>query len=196
VDGVFRGGSNREVGTLDLFAPLMQSENELLFADMRGGLGDDRSAEGNWGLGYRRMLPSGWIAGMYGFYDLRESAFGNTFHQAMFGAELMDVNWDFRINGYGPDGSPKFAAGGGGGPSGIFFSGNNILLMTPAGGEERAYYGMDAEIGRLLYLFGGPLDAEVRGYVGVITSTMTRPDSPRLPVREHELNCGCSICRG
>lgn len=165
VDGVFRGGSNREVGTLDLFAPLMQSENELLFADMRGGLGDDGSAEGNWGLGYRRMLPSGWIAGMYGFYDLRESAFGNTFHQAMFGAELMDVNWDFRINGYVPDGSPKFAAGGGG-PSGILFSGNNIFLATPAGGEERAYYGMDAEIGRLLYLFGGPLDAEVRGYVG------------------------------
>jgi len=166
VDGVFRGGSNREVGTLDLFVPLTQSENELLFADMRGGLADDGSSEGNWGLGYRRMLPSGWIAGMYGFYDLRESAFGNTFHQAMFGAELMDVNWDFRINGYVPDGSAKFAAGGGGGPTGILFSGNNILFSTPAGGEERAYYGMDAEVGRLLYLFGGPLDAEIRGYVG------------------------------
>ena len=75
MDLTFRGGAQREVGQGSLFVPLMYDNDELFFADLRGLIFDDSSQEGNWGLCYRKMLDGGWIAGFYGFYDLRNTQF-------------------------------------------------------------------------------------------------------------------------
>ncbi len=168
VDGVFRSGSHRELGEADLFVPLLYTDRELLFADLRGKIGDDSTYEGNWGIGYRKWLSSDWIVGMYGFYDLRHTANNNNFQQGAFGVELLDVNWDFRVNGYVPErGSKAVAGGGGGAPTPPFFAGNGLFAGVPgATGQERPYYGMDFEVGRLLHTFGGPFDGELRGYFG------------------------------
>lgn len=56
------------MGKLELFAPLMQGEQSLLFLDLRGVGSDDPPLEGNFGLGYRRILSeSGVVLGSYGF---------------------------------------------------------------------------------------------------------------------------------
>ena len=53
-----RASCLREVGQGSLFLPLSQDSESLLFADLRGLWTDVQSAEGNWGLAYRTILPS------------------------------------------------------------------------------------------------------------------------------------------
>ena len=82
-----------------------------------------------------------------------------TWHQGVFGAELMNVNWDFRANGYLAEGGAQ----GVGSPT-AFDSGGTIVV---ANSFERAYSGVDGEIGRLLWASCDcRFDAEVRGYIG------------------------------
>ena len=68
-----RANSLRHLGQGNLFLPLSQDNDELLFADFRGLWTNGDAAEGNWGLAYRKILPSEWIVGVYGFYDFRHS---------------------------------------------------------------------------------------------------------------------------
>jgi len=146
-DLTYHGGGDRHMGEASLFLPVLQGETELLFADIRGKVFDDSAKEGNWGLAYRQMRPSGWIVGAYAFYDLRESAFDNTWNQGVFGGELMNINWDFRMNGYLAEGGGQVAA-----PTALL-SGSSIYV---ANSIERAYSGMDGEIGRLLWALTRP----------------------------------------
>ena len=154
----FHAGGDREMGGANLIIPLWQNSSELVFADIRGKVFDDSSAEGNWGLAYRGIQPSGWIIGCYAFYDLRDSAWNNTWHQGVFGAELMNENWDFRVNGYLAEGGSQVAAS----PTAFLASGTIVVASS----SERAYSGLDVEIGALLLKLGGPFDAELRGYAG------------------------------
>ncbi|WP_339685633.1 right-handed parallel beta-helix repeat-containing protein [Gimesia maris] len=143
-----------------LFIPLAQDEESLFFADLRGNIFDDSSAEGNFGLAYRRMVNDQWIAGMYGFYDVRRSQYSNIFRQGSFGFELLSIEWDFRVNGYVPSQKQQRVDS----LNTAYLSGNNIVMRA---GEERAYWGTDFEVGRLLKSFPeSNLDAELRGYVG------------------------------
>ncbi|QDT96463.1 right-handed parallel beta-helix repeat-containing protein [Gimesia aquarii] len=153
------GGVN-DTGQGLLFIPLSQDEESLFFADLRGNIFDDSSAEGNFGLGYRQMMNDQWIAGAYGFFDVRRSEYGNIFRQGSFGVELLSIEWDFRANGYVPTLKQKRVDS----LSTAYLSGNNIVVQ---GGEERAYWGTDFEVGRLLKTFDEMnVDAELRGYVG------------------------------
>jgi len=154
----FHGGGDREMGNATLFLPILQDETQLVFADLRGRIFDDSSAEGNWGLAYRQLRPSGWIVGAYAFYDLRKSAFDNTWHQGTFGGELMNLDWDLRMNGYLAEGGAQSA----GAPTAFLWNGT----IGVANSLERAYSGFDGEIGRLLWSSAGGGDVEVRGYVG------------------------------
>ncbi|WP_197996122.1 right-handed parallel beta-helix repeat-containing protein [Gimesia panareensis] len=153
-------GGYRDVGQGLLFVPLAQDEESLFFADLRGNIFNDSSAEGNFGLAYRKMVNDEWIAGMYGFYDVRRSNYNNMFRQGSFGLELMSIEWDFRVNGYIPGQGPQRVD-----PlSTAYLSGNNVVMRA---GEERAYWGTDFEVGRLLKTFYQmKVDAELRGYVG------------------------------
>ena len=50
VEGSFRGGGITERGELAVFMPLIWSDNALLFADLRGSIGDTGHHEGNWSV--------------------------------------------------------------------------------------------------------------------------------------------------
>lgn len=153
-------GGQREIGQGLLFVPLAQDEERLFFADLRGNIFDDSSAEGNFGLAYRQMIDDQWIAGAYIFYDVRRSRFDNTFQQGSFGFDLLSIEWDFRFNGYVPTLKKKPVNS----LSTSYLSGSNIVVQ---GGEERAYWGTDFEVGRLITTFQEwDVDAELRGYVG------------------------------
>ena len=98
-------GTRRNLGTGDLFVPFLQNSTSMLFADIRGRFDDHSDDEGNFGLGIRHMLESGWNVGAYGYYDRRRTELGSTFGQATFGAEALSLDWDLRANVYQPVGS-------------------------------------------------------------------------------------------
>ncbi len=169
--GGFYGTDDSSRGEIVLFTPLMQSATTLFFLDARGKLFEEDVQEANLALGYRQMLPSGWNLGLWAGWDVRDTEVDNTFHQISFGIEALSERFDVRVNGYvpvtDPKGSPDLAE--------VFLRGNNILMV---GGEEVALYGIDGEIGMLLFsrtrgggggLKGAPAAAkrhELRGYVG------------------------------
>jgi hypothetical protein len=165
-------GTNRVLGNGVLMVPLRQTENSLLFADVRGVFDDNETYEGNWGIGYRRMFDE-WIVGAYVFYDRRHSAFNNNFDQLTFGAEALSVDWEFRVNGYIPEDTPKPAAGG----AVAAISGSNLVVRA---GVERSYYGIDAEIGLLLCTWGECDNAELRGYIGGFHFDNDAPGYPNV----------------
>jgi len=50
LEGSFRGVGITERGELDLFLPLIGSDSALLFADLRGSIGDTGNHEDNWSV--------------------------------------------------------------------------------------------------------------------------------------------------
>jgi hypothetical protein len=154
----FSPGDHRVLGDGQLMVPLWQTSDSLIFADVRGQMDDRDNYEGNWGLGLRQIQNDSWIAGVYGFYDLRRTGNNNNFSQATFGAEALAVDWEARINGYIPETGAKSVAGLN--QAGLF---NGAIVVR--GGQERAYYGGDIEFGRLLQEWNNG-DAELRGFVG------------------------------
>ncbi|WP_372719583.1 right-handed parallel beta-helix repeat-containing protein [Novipirellula sp.] len=152
-----RGDDHSRLHT-DLFVPLVSDRQNLLFSDIRGQFLSGGGAEGNVGLVYRHMVASDYIVGVYGFYDVKRSANENTFHQATLGAEFLTEIWDFRWNGYLPEGGSTQAVGA----TAVLSNGNLVVQNN----EERAYAGTDAEVGLLLCRIPNYFDSELRGFVG------------------------------
>ncbi len=169
--GGFYGTDDTSRGEIVLFTPLAQSATTLFFLDARGKLFEEDVQEANLALGYRQMLPSGWNLGLWAGWDIRDTEEDNTFHQVSFGVEALSERFDVRVNGYVPVTDPKASPG----LAEVVLQGNNIFLI---GGEEVALYGIDGEVGMLLFGRsrgggGGSKDAparakrhELRGYVG------------------------------
>ncbi len=136
---------SRSMGQVNLFAPLMQSNDSLLFTDLRASAWTDDVQEGNFGLGYRQIVPGGFfgtdaIFGVYGFVDARHSAYDNMFYQGTLGAELITEHLEFRANAYLPSGK-QYVVGVTGGGSGwtvstssmsapILLNGRCLALMS------------------------------------------------------------------
>ena len=194
-------GNRRVLGDGLLMVPLYQDRCTMLFADVRGQTDDNDAREGNWGLGLRRIVNDQYIWGVYGFYDLRYSENQNYFSQGMMGMELMSVNGEARVNGYIPDTSAKPAGGAAGTTAALI--GNNIYVL---GGWERAYYGLDAEVGALLHCWGDNADMELRGFAGGFHFDNNAAGFPsisgpsgRLELRSYDLNllgCGSRLALG
>jgi hypothetical protein len=55
-----KAGTDRNLGETDLFIPLWQDDDTLAFANIRARMDDANSHEGNFGVGIRQMLDSGW----------------------------------------------------------------------------------------------------------------------------------------
>ena len=93
------------------------------------------------------MTQSGWNLGAWGGLDVRSTEVDNSFWQLSGGLEALSVKWDARANFYvpttDPQASPELAE--------VKLKGNNIFMI---GGEEVALYGVDGELGYLL--FGSP----------------------------------------
>lgn len=141
-------GDERSLGQINLFAPLMQDGDSLLFTDLRASAWTDNVQEGNFGVGYRQLVPGAFfgndaILGIYGFFDARRSAFDNMFYQGTLGAELITERFEFRVNGYLPSGN-QYVVGTTG--SGVTLDGFNVVNVANDL-VERALPGFDVEAG-------------------------------------------------
>jgi len=155
-----KAGTDRNLGEADLFLPLAQNQDTLFFGNLRFRLDDADSREGNFGLGLRHMLKSGWNLGGYGYFDRRRTAHGNYFHQGTFGVEALSMDWDFRANAYLPVGRTSHLIDS---LSTLDFSGASILYRQ---GEERSLHGFDMEVGWRLPLFEPNAPRQLRAYAG------------------------------
>lgn len=153
-------GNTRRIGETDLFLPLAQDGESLLFLDLRGIVDDQEQREGNVGLGYRQMLDGGWNLGVYGFFDRRRSATDHHYSQATIGAEALGRDVDFRVNGYLPLGRKVNEVEG---SARADITGGTIQIQSS---NERAYHGADAEMGWRAPLFDAEGDTELRLYGG------------------------------
>ncbi len=179
VELIAKPGTERIVGKADFFVPLLQRRNWLVFANARGVFTSDPIQEGNFGLGFRHIVPDLFfgqdsILGLYGFFDIRNSAYGNTFKQGTIGVELLTEMFEFRANGYIPQ-SKQYQIGNG--VSGATLTG---ITLTSAGTlVERAMPGFDVEAGVRLPLgddFSFGLNA---GYFRFERAS-TRVEGPRV----------------
>ncbi|WP_275748773.1 inverse autotransporter beta domain-containing protein, partial [Hoeflea sp. YIM 152468] len=141
-------GGQRSLAQVNLFAPLAQDADSLLFADLRASAWTGDVQEGNFGVGYRQMVPGAFfgtdaIFGVYGFVDARRSSYGNMFYQGAFGAELITERFEFRANGYLPA-EKQYVVGSAG--SAVALDGVNIV-STGIDLVERALPGFDVEAG-------------------------------------------------
>lgn len=157
---------------MDLFAPIVSTHDDLVFADVRGQFLYGGGAEGNLGLAYRHMFGNSHILGVYGFYDVKRSANDNTFHQAAFGIELLSDVFDLRWNGYIPEGGSAQAA-----DATAIISGGNLVVQN---NTERAYYGTDAEVGMLLWRLPQWCDSEVRAFAGAYHFDTNSPSAESI----------------
>ena len=142
---IAKPGSDRSLLKNDLFFPLAQTEDQLVFGNLKTTFDDHSSKEGNVGIGVRRLYKD-WIAGGWMFYDWKESSRSNSFDQFSFGGELLSVDWDLRANAYLAEKKSKDADD----VSAIEINGNQIQARL---GEERALSGFDVEVGRKVPFF-------------------------------------------
>lgn len=168
IDVEAKPGSKRTLGEADLFIPLSQDADTLIFGSLRGRFDDKTSSEGNVGLGLRHMLPSGWNLGAYGYFDRRRTDQGNFFNQGTLGFEALGRDWDLRTNVYQPLGDRVRDLGATGGDSTAALSGSTVQVTTAASTtrEERALGGFDAEVGWRLPLFDAEDRSQLRVYLG------------------------------
>lgn len=153
-------GTDRNLGEADLFIPLTQTDTSLLFTSLRTRLDDNDSIEGNFGLGLRHMLSSGWNIGGYGYFDRRHTEWDNNFNQITLGVEALSLDWDARGNVYLPVGRRKHQVDD---LNTATVSGTGIVFR---GGEEHSLSGFDAEIGWRVPAFDADADRQLRVYAG------------------------------
>ncbi|NML76973.1 hypothetical protein HHL25_22810 [Rhizobium sp. S-51] len=171
--------TNRSLGEANLFVPLSQDSDTLLFTDLRGMFDDQNAREGNFGLGLRQMLSSGWNVGAYGYYDIRRSSYGNTFHQVTLGAEALSETFDLRANAYLPVGESEVRMGSASssstGPwtSQAVITGTSLAIQhqavkttTTSYEVEKAMAGVDAEVGVRLPVFEPDSGFDLRAFFG------------------------------
>ncbi|WP_417806158.1 inverse autotransporter beta domain-containing protein [Thalassospira lucentensis] len=170
-----KAGTDRNLGEADLFIPLWQDDNTLSFGSIRARMDDNNSHEGNFGLGIRQMLDTGWNIGGYGYFDRRHSPYGNKFNQLTFSAEALSVDWDFRANAYVPIGTTQYMEDS---LSTVDVSGTTLMYSQ---GEECALRGFDAEIGWRIPLFEPDAGQQLRAYAGGYRFTEKNVDTIQGP---------------
>lgn len=172
-------GNGRKIGETSLFVPLWQNSDSLLFTDIRGMFDNRQAREGNFGLGVRHMLGNGWNFGAYGYFDVRRSALGNTFHQATIGFEALSENLDVRANVYLPVGGSEKTIDMEGWSTTTHSAPHLVLTGTQLGIQttsttttgrmtvtEKAMRGVDAEVGVRLPVFPEELKLDMRAFAG------------------------------
>lgn len=160
IDLEAKPGTKRSLGEADLFIPMAQSADTLLFANLRLRMDDNDSNEGNYGFGVRHMLESGWNIGGYGYFDRRRTEFDNHFNQVTLGVEALSQDWDLRANYYAPVGRRSHNVDS---LNTAEVSGTSVIFR---GGEERSMGGFDAEIGWRVPLFDARADRQFRIFGG------------------------------
>ena len=168
-------GTARNFFNLDFFLPFAQNDVSLAFADLRGRFDDRQSNEGNFGAGYRRMLPGGWNLGGYVYFDRLNTQFNNDFYQVTLGTEALGTDWDARANGYVPVGSTSRSTPS---LSRAELDGSSIAIVN---GSEQALSGFDAEAGWRVPLWDAGANQQLRIYAGGYRFTGTGAPSVMGP---------------
>ena len=159
------GTSNTSNGNGNLFMPLWQNPDNLLYTNIRGADFNGPAAQGSFGLGYRALLnDTGLIIGGYSFYDLAGNVNNNSYQQVTVGAEAKTLRWSANANGYIPVGPTanrqqnydQYTFGG--------LNENGFKTVAVHRGEEKSMGGFDAEVGRELNFILDNLTAYVGGY--------------------------------
>lgn len=172
ISGNLTPGTDRTLFGGEWFQPLYQDGRTLWYFDFRGQADDSSAREFNTGTGVRVIAEPGWIFGAYTFWDHLRSKYGNYYNQGMIGVEAMSVLWDVRFNVYFPESGAKYA-----GPPKAVVSNGNIVVSS---GIERAYWGMDFEVGNLLWACGPNAQQELRGYLGLYHFDHSAPSTPSI----------------
>ncbi|MGE5466442.1 MAG: inverse autotransporter beta domain-containing protein [Ignavibacteria bacterium] len=185
IDFEAKPGSKRTLGEADLFLPVVQNADTLVFANLRARVDNESSREGNLGAGVRRMLESGWNLGAYGYLDRRRSPdTGYHYGQTTLGAEALGRDWDFRANAYQPSGTRVRDLGTTPGVSSAAVSGASVLITTTAAisREERALKGVDGEVGWRAPIFDTEAGRQLRLYAGAyrFSDDVVTVKGPRL----------------
>ncbi|MGI9405056.1 MAG: right-handed parallel beta-helix repeat-containing protein, partial [Hyphomicrobiaceae bacterium] len=160
-DGTGSFGTSR--GETTAFVPITGGPRNLVFGQLTAKFFEDEAMEGNFAIGYRRMLPSGFNFGAWIGADVRDTEIDNTFWQLSGGFEMLSHDFDVRLNWYGPVTDPQTANAD---FAEVQLSGNQISMI---GGEEVAMTGVDAEVGVRVptgTLGFGPEVFELRVYGG------------------------------
>lgn len=160
IDFEGRAGTQRNIGEGDLFAPLWQDPDSMVFGDLRTRFDDHNSGEGNAGLGIRHMLDSGWNLGGYGYFDRRHSPNGFMYNQVTMGAEALSVDWDVRANVYHPEGRVTHDVAS---LTTATVSGTSVIVSD---GQEKALGGFDGEVGWRVPVFAAIDTTQLRVFAG------------------------------
>ncbi|HKD22281.1 MAG TPA: hypothetical protein VKB71_09715, partial [Rhizomicrobium sp.] len=149
-------GSGMVGGKLDIFVPLFQNMDSLVFLNL--GIGTETKARTlyNIGGGYRSEIDADWIVGAYVSYDNTQLRDNNNLGQAALGAELMSADWDVRLNGYIADNTAKPIPG----EFGLSINGTTIAVLQA---QDVGYSGFDGEIG---YRVFADDNTDVRVFIG------------------------------
>lgn len=183
-------GTARSIGQADMFVPLAQDANDMLFFNLRGQIDDLDSSEYNIGLGHRHMFDK-FILGGYGYYDHRKTEYDSYVEQVTLGVEALSENFDLRGNGYiAETGTEKLIS-----TEFLAKADNPVALIR----GKKSLSGMDFEVGyklpvsRFLKIKDMDLFADTRIYMGGyhfigddIFESVTGP-RVRLETRIHDL---------
>ncbi len=167
----FRYGSERSILLNEIWIPLQQDEDSVLYGDLRL-MGDDQdNNEGNAGIGYRRAFDLGGlgkgVAGVHGWLDRRITENDSKFNQATIGAEWLGAWVDLRLNGYFSLSNERTVGESGPAYGDAYFEDSNMFVTRLPQGQliEEIMDGGDAEIGFRVPAFTDSVDA-IRLYGG------------------------------
>ena len=184
-------------GIYDLFIPLLQKDDQLLFTDLRIFDRSGSSFEGNAHLGYRKLYSdTEQMFGVYGAFDRKRTAENNFFNQLTFGFEYWQSKFFIGGNIYKPTGVTQKPL-----PSSLQMQSLlelNILEITATKtqitkeGTEKSLPGADLELGYAItdnltgyaggYYFAAPDTKTVTGPRARLTYDYTKPTGRLLGI--------------
>ena len=154
---------SKAAGIYDLFIPLLQSDDRLLFADFRIFDRSGSASEGNLHLGFRKLFPdTRQMFGVYGAFDRKISDKGNSFNQLTAGFEYWNNRCFVGGNIYKPIGTTsKFL--GESQTQKLTITDKNIAEIKTITNKyyDAALPGVDAELG---YAITDKLTSYIGGY--------------------------------
>ncbi|CAL7962278.1 Protein translocase subunit SecA (modular protein) [Gammaproteobacteria bacterium] len=135
-------------GIYDLFIPLLQTDDQILFTDLRIFDRSGSSSEGNLHLGFRKLYPNTrQMFGIYGAFDCRRSSERNNFNQLTLGLEYWVDKWFVGGNIYKPIGKTTAYVERTSLPDKQEIRNIIVTRTTTNKYYEKALSGVDAEIG-------------------------------------------------
>jgi len=140
----FERDTARTTGLIDVFAPIMQSSNQLWYANIRGLKQSTSPFEADIGMGYRWLSEDNrQLLGGYAFFDRRKTALSNYFNQVTVGGEYWHESLFAGANVYIPVGTTTQLA-----------RDFNTVETESIGNDQRhIYYGIGQE--QSIFLHGG-----------------------------------------